>query len=503
MSSAISNHAADEQKRIIIAGGGTAGWMAAAAISKTLGELVDVKLVESEQIGTVGVGEATIPPIITFHRLLGIPENEFMRETQATFKLGICFENWRRQGEKYIHSFGTTGKDHWSSGFQHFWLNGLRRGHNVSYDDYCLELKAALDNRFAHLPNEGMSYAFHLDASRYAKYLRRFSEKNGVERIEGKINKIHLDSETGFIKSLDLDNGRSLAGDIFIDCTGFRGLLIGEALGIEFEDWTDYLPCNGAIAVQTESVRPAVPYTRSIAHESGWQWRIPLQHRTGNGIVYCNQFMDQQSALDKLLNSLQGKTITEPNFIKFRAGTRKKQWYKNCVTVGLSSGFMEPLESTSIHLIQRNILRFIRMMPLDEISQRDIDEFNNQADWDMVSIRDFLVLHYIANERTDPFWEMCANIQLTDSLRHRIELFRETGRLFRHNEELFAENSWIQVMMGQGIMPKSHHPIASKMTDEEIDIFLKTIREGVQKTVSNLPKHHEYVKQYCGVADVA
>ena len=490
-------------RKIVIAGGGTAGWMAAAALSKTLGELVDIKLIESEQIGTVGVGEATIPPIITFHRMLDIPENEFMRETQATFKLGISFENWRVDGEKYIHSFGTTGKDHWTSGFQHFWLNGLKRGHKTSYDDYCLELKAALDNKFSHLPNEGMSYAFHLDSSRYAKFLRRFSEKNGVERVEGKINKVNLNGETGFISSLDIDDGTTLEGDIFIDCTGFRGLLIGEALGIEFEDWTDHLPCNGAIAVQTESTQPAVPYTRSIAHEAGWQWRIPLQHRTGNGIVYCNDFLDENGALDKLLQTVEGKTITDPNFIKFRAGTRKKQWHKNCIAVGLSSGFMEPLETTSIHLIQRNILRFIRMMPYNEISQRDIDEFNNQADWDMETIRDFLVLHYIANERDDPFWKMCADINLTDSLNQKIELFRETGRVFRQNEELFAENSWIQVMMGQGIMPVSHHPIASKMTDQELNTFLKTIREGVEKTVKGLPMHHDYVKQYCGVKETA
>jgi tryptophan halogenase len=458
--------------------------------------------VESEQIGTVGVGEATIPPMIIFHRLLGISESDFMRATKATFKLGIAFENWKEKDHRYFHSFGKTGKDHWSCGFQHFWLDGLKRGHNQPYDDYCLELISAEENKFAHLPDEGMSYAYHLDSSAYAKFLRAFAEENGAKRLEGKINHVNLNAETGAISSLTLDSGDTVDGDIFVDCTGFRALLIGDALGTGYDDWSDELPCNRAIAIQTQSVQSPVPYTRSMAHDAGWQWRIPLQHRTGNGLVYCSDYLDQDKALERLLGNIEGETLRDPNFIKFTTGARKKQWVKNCIAVGLSSGFMEPLESTSIHLIQRNVLRLVRMMPLGDIHQADIDEFNQQAAMDMDTIKDFLVLHYVANERTEPFWERCRNMKISDKLKHRIELFRETGRAFRQSDELFAENSWIQVMLGQGIMPKSYHPLATKMRDDEVEYLLSSIRSQVSKTVTQLPTHDDYVRQYCGAADV-
>lgn len=492
----------DHPRRVVIAGGGTAGWMAAAALSKTFGECIDLTLVESEQIGTVGVGEATIPPMIIFHRLLGISESDFMRATKATFKLGIAFENWKEKDHRYFHSFGKTGKDHWSCGFQHFWLDGLKRGHNQPYDDYCLELISAEENKFAHLPDEGMSYAYHLDSSAYAKFLRAFAEENGAKRLEGKINHVNLNAETGAISSLSLDSGDTVDGDIFVDCTGFRALLIGDALGTGYDDWSDELPCNRAIAIQTQSVQSPVPYTRSIAHDAGWQWRIPLQHRTGNGLVYCSDYLDQDKALERLLGNIEGETLRDPNFIKFTTGARKKQWVKNCIAVGLSSGFMEPLESTSIHLIQRNVLRLVRMMPLGDIHQADIDEFNQQAAMDMDTIKDFLVLHYVANDRTEPFWERCRNMKISDKLKHRIELFRETGRAFRQSDELFAENSWIQVMLGQGIMPKSYHPLATKMRDDEVEYLLSSIRNQVSKTVTQLPTHDDYVRQYCGAADV-
>tara|TARA_A100001391_G_scaffold119169_2_gene80957 strand:- start:12995 stop:14488 length:1494 start_codon:yes stop_codon:yes gene_type:complete len=486
-------------KRIVVAGGGTAGWMTAAAIARTFGPVVDLTLVESEQIGTIGVGEATIPSLVNFNQLLGIAEADFMCATQATFKLGIEFSNWKVDGERYFHSFGATGRDHWSAGFQHFWLDGLKRGHQQSYDDYCLELKAAYAGKFAHLPDNRLNYAYHLDSSLYAAFLRKLAETHGATRVEGKIAEVELNSENGHIAALSLDSGQRIEGDLFIDCTGFRALLIEGALHVGFDDWTHYLPCDRAIAVQTESVRAPIPYTRAIAHDAGWQWRIPLQHRQGNGIVYCSRYLDQEAALDRLLSSVEGERLTEPNMIRFTTGARRKQWYRNCIAVGLSGGFMEPLESTSIHLIQRAILRIIRMMSQGDICQHDVDEFNEQQLTDMVQIRDFLVLHYKATERRDsPFWRQCADMEVPATLAHKMELFRETGRVFRKNEELFAENSWIQVMLGQGIMPRSYHPIAGKLSDEEMSGMLSGLRDAVEKTLASLPEHGTYVARYCG-----
>lgn len=486
-------------RRIVIAGGGTAGWMAAAALARTLGPVAQVTLVESEQIGTIGVGESTIPPLVTYNRLLGINEAEFMRATQATFKLGINFENWRVEGENYFHSFGGTGKDHWSAGFQHFWLHGLERGHTEPYGEYCLELKAAEAGKFAHLPDDRMNYAYQLDSGLYAKFLRIMAEADGTMRIEGKIARVELDGESGDIAALVLEGDRRIEGDLFIDCTGFRALLIEGALRAGYDDWTHWLPCDSAIAIQTSSVRPPVPYTRAIAHEAGWQWRIPLQHRQGNGVVYCSDYLSHEAALEKLLSTVEGEKLVKPNHIRFRTGARRKQWHRNCVAVGLSGGFMEPLESTSIHLIQRAILRIVRMLPAGVISQRDIDEFNDQQFTDMEQIRDFLVLHYKATDRRDtPFWRHCASMEVPASLEHKMELFRETGRVFRKNEELFAENSWVQVMMGQGINPQSHHPVAAKLRDEELRHLLGSLREQVSRTVAALPSHGDYVARYCG-----
>ena len=485
--------------RVVVAGGGTAGWMTAAALARTLGQAIDLTLVESEAIGTIGVGESTIPPMALFNRLLGIGEADFMRATNATFKLGINFENWKDIGESYFHSFGTTGTDHWSAGFQHFWLHGLSQGHEHSYDDYCLELQAARQGKFAHLPEDRMNYAYQLDSSRYAAFLRNIAENEGAVRIEGRIAEVELDSASGNIAALRLDGDRRIAGDLFIDCTGFRSLLIEGALHAGFDDWTHYLPCDSAIAVQTSSVRPPVPYTRAIAHDAGWQWRIPLQHRQGNGIVYCSRYLDKDAALERLLGSVEGDVLTKPNVIGYTTGVRRKQWHRNCVAVGLSGGFMEPLESTSIHLIQRAVLRLIRMLPGGSISARDVAEFNDQQLTDMDQIRDFLILHYkVTNRRDSAFWRHCADLPLPDSLEQKIELFRETGRVFRRNEELFVENSWVQVMMGQGITPNSYHPVATKLSATELDAFLRGQREAVARTVAGLPDHHHYIARYCG-----
>jgi len=489
-------------RRVVIAGGGTAGWMAAAALSRTLGKVLDITLVESDEIGTVGVGEATIPTLVTFHRLLDINEQEFMAATQATIKLGIAFENWRDVGRDYIHSFGTTGKDHWTAGFQHFWLKGRERGLARDYGEYCLELRAAQEGKFAHLPNGGINYAFHLDAGLYARFLRRFSEGYGVRRVEGRIGEVAM-ADNGDIAALVLADGTRIEGDLFIDCTGFRALLIGQALGVGFEDWSHWLLADSALAVQTESVREAIPYTRSIAGDAGWQWRIPLQHRVGNGIVYASRYGDDEAARATLLGSIEGEPRTEPRLIRFRPGQRMKAWERNCVALGLAGGFLEPLESTNIHLIQRGLTRLLQSFP-HVINPVDIEEYNAQIASEITHIRDFVILHYKVTDRRDtPFWRACAEMAVPVSLQHRIDLFAETGRVFRIPNELFAENSWVQVMLGQGITPRQRHPSPDLMLDDELNHFLESIRRHVEHTVARLPRHVDYLKTYCGMADTA
>ena len=484
-------------RRVVIAGGGTAGWMTAACLGKTLGKGLDIRLVESDEIGTVGVGEATIPTLLTFHELCGVNEQEFMAETQAVFKLGIKFENWREVGHDYIHSFGLTGKDHWTAGFQHFWLKGRDRKLAREYREYCLELRAAEESRFAHLPRAGMNYAFHMDATLYAKYLRKLSTGHGVQRIEGKIAEV-LRHPDGDIAALKLADGSLLEADLFVDCTGMRALLLGDTLGVKLEDWSHWLPCDRAVALQTQSVRPAVPYVRSIAHPFGWQWQIPLQHRVGNGMVYSSRHVSDDEALATLLKNVQGEALTKPRVIPFKACQRETVWERNCVAIGLSSGFLEPLESTSIHLIQRGVIRLLQLFPNQGVRQADVDEYNKRTAAEMEHIRDFIILHYKVTNRTDSdFWNHVRTMAVPASLQHRIDLFRESGHVFRIPNELFAENSWIQVMLGQGITPSQHHHIADLMDDAELNGFLEEIRGRVERTVAQLPPHADYVARYC------
>ena len=492
-------HQAKPIRRIVIAGGGTAGWMVAAGLCKSLGRLYDIRLVESEEIGTIGVGEATIPTLHFFHDILGIDEREFMSATNATFKLGINFESWRNVGENYFHSFGRTGKPHWTAGFQHFWLEGRERGLASDYGDYCLELRAAMDNRFAHLPNSGLNYAYHLDATAYAAYLRRYAEARGVVRIEGKIAKVQTLAGSGDISALTLGDGSSIEGDFFIDCTGMRSLLLGETLGVPYEDWSHWLPCDSAVAAQTALVGEAVPYTRSIAHPWGWQWRIPLQHRVGNGLVYSSKLLGDDEAKAALLAHVQGEVIRPPRVIKFTPGQREVVWKKNCVAIGLSSGFLEPLESTSIHLIQRGLTRLIQMFPADGICQSDIDEYNEQTRWSIERIRDFIILHYHVTNRSDvQFWRDRQAMPVPELLAHRIQLFRDSARVCLNPDELFADNSWIQVMMGQGIMPTGHHPVTRTMDNQALSEYLGEIRKDAARTFIKLPKHQDYLAQFCG-----
>ena len=484
--------------KVVIAGGGTAGWMAAASLSKLLGKTLDITLVESDVIGTVGVGEATIPTLLTLHELLQIKEQDFISAVQGTFKLGISFESWRDVDEDYIHSFGWTGKDCWAAGFQHFWLKGMRLGISEEFGEYCNEWVAAKHNRFAVLPNSGLNYAYHIDASLYARFLRKIAEEHGCRRQEGKIENVDLDPESGFIKALTLDSGQRIEGDLFIDCTGFRGLLIEQTLGVDYLDWTNWLPCDSAVAVQTEAVGPPIPYTRAIARQAGWQWRIPLQHRVGNGLVFSSEYWTEEDATSFLLDNIEGKTLTDPRVIKFTTGQRRKHWHKNCVAVGLSSGFIEPMESTSIHLIQRSIIRLMQMFPYSGIRQPDLDEFNEQMSTEFSHIRDFIVLHYHVTKRTDSdFWNHCRTMDIPESLTHRIELFRQTGRVFKAPGELFGENSWIQVMLGQGLLPEQYHPIVNMMSDDELERFLKGLHGSAERLVSQLPEHQRFIDHYC------
>ncbi|WP_340677327.1 tryptophan halogenase family protein [Paraglaciecola sp.] len=485
-------------KKVVIAGGGTAGWMAAAALSKLLGKNLQISLIESDEIPTVGVGEATIPTLHIFHKLLGINEQEFMAATNATFKLGIAFENWRDIKKDYIHSFGFLGHDCWAAGFQHFWLKGKQRNIVSDIGDYIPEHLACREGRFAVLANQDKNYAYHLDAGLYAKFLRKIAERHNCQRIEGKIVNVNLNHDSGFIDSITLASGQVVEGDLFIDCTGFRGLLIEQALHTGYEDWSHVLPCDSAIAVQTKTTGKPVPYTRSIARESGWQWRIPLQNRTGNGLVFCSQYMSDEEAKKLLLANIEGELLNEPRVIKYKTGTRRKHWNKNCVAIGLSSGFIEPLESTGIHLFQKAIIRLMQLFPANGIYQNDIDEFNNQTKSEIDNIKDFIILHYHLTERKDsPFWRHCRSMPIPATLQHRMDMFRQSGAVFKKSEELFGETSWIQVMMGQGIMPKQYHPIVDLMGDDELKQFLDNIKNGVIRKVQNWPDHNDFIKHHC------
>lgn len=484
--------------KVVIAGGGTAGWMAAATISKLMGTQVDITLVESEEIGTIGVGEATIPTMLSFHRLLEIDEQEFLRAVNGSIKLGISFENWLERGDKYIHSFGKTGKECWAGEFQHFWLKGLEQGIDAPFGDYCLELQAAKAGKFAISTDPWINYAYHMDATAYGKFLRVFSEKLGVKRVEGMINKVNLHTDTGFIESLQLKSGQVIEGDLFIDCTGFRGILTEQALHTGYEDWSHWLPCDSAVAVQEEAVAAPIPLTRAIAHDYGWQWKIPLQNRVGTGLVYSSRYQSDESAKETLLNNLEGKPLFDPRLIKFRTGRRRKGWNKNCIAIGLSGGFIEPLESTTIFLISSGLIRLMRLFPINGVEQVLVDEFNRQAKEEIELVRDFVVLHFHATQRTDTaFWRHCRTMPIPESLSRRINLFRETGRIFIDADELFRVDSWTQVMIGQGIVPKQYHPIANVMTDEELRRFLNGFRKSVENIVTKLPMHGDFLKKYC------
>ena len=491
-------------RSIVIVGGGTAGWIAASALSKFLPKSIRIMLVESEAIGTVGVGEATIPQIRRLNASLGLDEDEFIRATQASFKLGIEFVNWGQIGDRYIHTFGDPGINLANLHFHHYWLRARAEGSVTSLWDYSLHHKVAYANKFGRLDRvgnssmTGLAYAFHFDAGLYAAFLRRVAEAAGVTRAEGKIVKVALNGETGLIDSVVLDRGEVIEGDLFIDCSGFHGLLIGEALGVSYQDWSKWLPCNRALAVACERTNPLLPYTRATARDAGWQWRIPLQHRTGNGHVFCDSFISEDDAQRTLVDNLDDAMIGEPRPLRFTTGRREKFWHKNCVSIGLASGFLEPLESTSIHLIQSNISRLIELFPTRAFEPAAIAEYNRRVGHEFELIRDFLILHYHQTSREDSeFWRYCANMEIPETLAAKMELFRGNGLLHKDAEDLFRESSWVQVMVGQGLQPAGYHAMADRLSAEQLAGFLKDVRSLIDRAEASLPGHAEFIEAHC------
>ena len=490
--------------KVVIVGGGTAGWMTAAALSNTLSS-IEIRLLESEQIGTVGVGEATIPEFAVFNDILGIDEDEMLRETGGTFKLGIEFVNWGKLGDKYFHPFGGYGRTLDALQFYHFWQRHYLAGGDSDISEYSICTQAARANKFMRpidKPNSPLSqidYAFHFDAGLYARYLRKYAEKRGVMRTEGMLEKVSLKQQTGDIAELTLQSGEVIAGDLFIDCTGSNALLIEGALKTGYEDWSHYLPCDRAVTVQTSNLVDPCPYTRSTAHSAGWQWRIPLQHRVGNGHVYSSRYMDDDTARQILLDNIEGEVLTEPRVIGFKTGKRKKFWNKNCVAIGLSSGFMEPLESTSIHLIQSSISKLISLFPATMPTQVEVAKYNQMLSDEFDYIRDFLILHYHVTEREDsPFWQSCKTMDIPERLAQKISLYESCGRLFRENFELFAEGSWLAVMHGQGLRARNSHPAAGKRPIDVVNKQLGMFRDVIHRSVAHMPTHHSFIAKHCG-----
>ncbi|MBA6328062.1 tryptophan 7-halogenase [Colwellia sp. MB02u-6] len=488
----------DSKTKVVIAGGGTSGWLSAYSLVSRLGSLLDITLVESDQIGTIGVGEATIPTIRAYHQLIGIDEQEFMSATQATFKLGIQFENWGQAEDSYFHSFGEIGQRSWMAEFHEFWMEAKAQGFGGSLEDYCLELKAAKANKFAkQTGKKNINYAYHFNATAYATFLRTKSEMAGVKREEGFIEQISKD-ETGNITSLTLGNGKEITGDFFIDCTGFRALLIGESLDVGYQDWSHYLAADSAIAVQTKAVEEPIPYTKAMAHSAGWQWRIPLQNRVGNGIVYSSKFLSDDDARTTLMGNLTGEPISEPRQLRFTTGRREKAWHKNCVAVGLSSGFLEPLESTSIHLVTTALLRLMKMFPFGGNTVLLAKQYNHEVKLEAETIRDFIILHYHLTERDDsPFWDHYRSMEIPESLAHRMAIFKENGYAWLDDIGLFRVDSWVQVMMGQGIMPEQHHKGSCVLPTEGLKEQMTVLRNRVANAVAQLPQHSDFIKKYC------
>lgn len=492
---------------VLIVGGGAAGWMTAAALARAFGRRLKITVVESEEIGTVGVGEATIPQIKTLNQFLGFDEDDFLRATQGTIKLGIEFNGWGRAGQSYIHAFGDIGAPLGMTPFHHYFLRARAGGLAGDLRDFSLNAAAAREGRVARLPRiegtrlNGLAYAFHFDAALYGAYLRAFAEGAGVARREGRIVDVALRGEDGFIDHVTMADGLTLGADLFIDCSGFRALLIEGALGAGYDDWSDVLPCDRAVAVPCAHGGAFRPYTEAIADRAGWRWRIPLQHRVGNGHVYCSDHVDDDGAANALLAGLEGEALAEPRFLRFTTGVRRNIWVRNCVAVGLSSGFLEPLESTSIHLAQSAVSRLVSLFPDRAFEPALTAEFNRQMRFEMERIRDFLVLHYAANDRDDgPFWRRMREMSLPETLCEKVALFRESGRVTRWNEELFTENAWLQVFLGQNIEPARWHPLADALDEGDLREFLQNLRTVIARAVAAMDDHRAFIDKHCAAA---
>jgi tryptophan halogenase len=493
---------------VVIVGGGTAGWMTAAALAKMLPHACNVHLVESEEIGIVGVGEATLPHIRAFNERLGICESEFMARTRATFKLGIDFENWGRIGDRYIHPFGTFGRGQGDVGFHQYWLRMRHEGRAVDeLERYSMACTMARLGKFA-LPSDDpakitstFNYAYQFDATLFAPFLRSIAERLGARRTEGRIVDAELDGETGNIRAIRLASGQRIEGDLFIDCSGFVALLIDKTLKEPFQDWTKWLPCDRAVAMPCRTETAVTPYTSAIAMDAGWRWRIPLQHRTGNGYVHSSAFIDEQSAMDALVSAVEGEPLADPRVLRFRAGRRERSWVKNCIAIGLSSGFLEPLESTSIYLIQAAITALLELLPEKHIAASDRDEFNRVIDLEYDRIRDFLILHYHATERSDtPFWDYVRTMQIPDSLAEKLELFRRRGRVVKYREGVFLEASWIAVYLGQRVFPEGHDMRADLPSADALAKGMDALRMEVLGASERMPDHLGMIAQYCPMA---
>lgn len=491
--------------RVVIVGGGTAGWMSAAALAKLVAPTgVEITLIESAEIGTVGVGESTLPHIRDFNARLGINEAEFMRATRATFKLGIEFRDWGRLGDSYMHPFGDFGTGGGGAPFHHYWLAGRAIEDIGPLDDYSVPIVAAFAARFSPPADDGRSilstynYAYQLDASLYARFLREYAEALGVKRIEGKIVDVAQEAETGAISSVKLERGETIPGDLFVDCSGFRGLLIEQTLKAGYTDWSHWLLCDRAVAMPCAGVGRTEPYTRAVAMKAGWRFRIPLQHRIGNGYVYSSEYVEQDSAVQELVACLEGEQMAPPNHLRFKAGQRTRNWAANCVSVGLASGFIEPLESTSIYLIQASITKLVELWPSHKLDAVAMREFNRQMDLQYERIRDFIILHYKATERDDtPFWNHIRTMSIPDSLAEKIELFREKGVVQDYREGLFLHPSWVSVYIGQRIVPRTYHMLAGAEGPARLVAGLKRLRAAVAQAAARLPLQDDYIARHC------
>jgi len=489
-------------RKVVIVGGGTAGWMAAAMCSRLLDRAtVSVTLVESEEIGIVGVGEATIPAIKTFNAMLGIGENQFMEATEATFKVGIEFVNWGRIGERYVHPFGQFGQDLHGVPFHQLFLRERELGGRSSFFDYSIGVRAAEAGKFARAANDAKSlirdlvYAFHFDAVLYGRYLRRYAESNGVRRIEGRIVDAPLDGETGNVAAVTLADGSHVEGDLFLDCSGFRGLLIEQALHTGYEDWSHWLPCDSAVAAPSANVGPPPPFTRSTAHTAGWQWRIPLRHRTGNGHVYASSHISDDEATSTLLANMTGEPIASPRTLRFTPGRRKLAWNKNVIALGLAGGFVEPLESTSIHLVQAGLIRLNALFPDKRFDPLERDEYNRMMQQQFEDVRDFIIMHYHATERDDStFWNHVRTMPIPETLQARLALWDGKGRCFREGYELFTLPSWAAVLLGQGRYPQGYDPMADALDERKVAAWMEQVRSGIGQTVDQLPTHAEFIE---------